>query len=283
MNHSDNPNTNMNVNTNANANPNPNPNPSPSPNPNVVANTSNNVSNTGQASPVGGYGANTNIQVQTTGQVQPQVLKQAPTVQNVSSGASPVGEKTGTDRSVVPPTNEKKPGNFRYFLLIVFFISLLALVWFLPDLRKYMLERKMAAQEEVIHGTLKCVYEEEDEDITTLYTSEFKVENNKVKGYISTVETKGTDNSAEELEKLNTECELLKDMTSKVAGVQTTCSLNSRKQINKQELDYRNLDKNGLSSAYSEAGGVMPEYNLDQDAREIKKEMQLARYSCVVN
>lgn len=272
MNHSENPNTNMN--TNANTNPNPNP--------NLVTNTTpinNGVVGTGQNNntqvPVNNNPSN--VQVQTTGQVEPQVVKQTTTV---TGGQVPPTVNQGVPN---PPKPEKTPGKFRYFLLIVFFISLLALVWFLPDIRKYVLDKKMAAQEEVIHGTLKCVYEEEDEDLTTLYTSEFKVENNKVKSYISTVETKGSDNSALELEKLNTECELLKDMTLKVAGVQTTCSLNSRKQINKQEIDYSKVDKDGLSSAYSEAGGVMPDYELNQDAREIKKEMVLARYSCVVN
>jgi len=188
----------------------------------------------------------------------------------------------------VPPSNnqppeKKKPGKLRYILLVLFFISLLVLVWFLPDIRKFVTDRKIKEQEEIINGTLKCVYEEEDELITTLYTSEFVVNNNQLKSLVQTVETKGDTGSEEQLTKLNDECELLTSMVKKIPGVSSNCSLNSRKQMSRQEIDYSKVNRQKLTSAYSEAGGIIPDYDFNQDAREIKKEMTLARYSCTVN
>ncbi len=239
----------------------------------------------GQQPPIQGAVANPGVTIQqSTGQPNPQVIKTVQTqgTTNVAyQGNNPVPPQQ--PHQVPPQDPKKKSGKIRYILLILFFISLLVLVWFLPDLRKIATDRKIASEEEVINGTLKCVYEEEDELLTTLYTSEFKVENNKVKGYTSTVETKGDTGSEEDLNNRNEECELLTKMVKKMTGIKSHCSLNSRKQTSIQEIDYAKINRKNLSAAYSEAGGIMPDYNLDQDAREIKKDMIMARYSCTVN
>lgn len=220
-----------------------------------------------------------NIQMQSPPQVAPQVVKQ---VEKKEEMKNSLQQAAGGDRNDNKQPMKKK-SNVRTTLLILFFISLLALVWFLPDIRKYVTDKKMANQEELIHGTLKCVYEEEDELVTTLYTSEFIVDNNRLKSYTSTVETKGDTGSESELTKLNNDCKTLSKMIKQVSGVTSACSLNSRKQISKQTIDYSKVQTQKLKAAYSEAGGVMPDYKLDQDARGIKKEMILARYSCTVN
>lgn len=220
----------------------------------------------------------TNIQVQSPPQVAPQIVKPVEKTEEKVQ----ISQATKVDINNTKQLS-KKTGNVRTALLIMFFISLLALVWFLPDIRKYVTDKKMENQEELIHGTLKCVYEEEDELVTTLYTSEFIVDNNRLKSYTSTVETKGDISSEVELTKLDNDCKSLSKMIKQVPGVTSACSLNSRKQISKQTIDYSKVQTQKLKSAYSEAGGIMPDYKLDQDARGIKKEMILARYSCTVN
>jgi len=289
------------VNQNTNNNPNTIPN----------AQTGMNAQNTGvnnQPMPNNGvyydqYGNPVNVvkepvqnetpQVASTNQARPEVVKQVEKKTVVYEQAKPQSQTQRSPQQVAqpvptPPPNrqvenkEKKPGKIRYFLLILFFIMLLLIVWFLPDIRKYVTDKKMKDQEEIINGTMQCVYEEEDDLITTLYTSEFQVENNKVKAYISTVEAKGDKGSEESLEKLNTDCELLTKMVKKIPGITSTCSLNSRKQTSRQEIDYRKVNIAKLDSAYTEAGGITPDYQLDVDARDVKKEMTLARYSCIV-
>jgi len=234
----------------------------------------------GNPVPVSGNQVPSNMQVQSPPQVQPQVV--STNYQQNQTVPQPA------QQGQVPPSNnqppeKKKPGKLRYILLVLFFISLLVLVWFLPDIRKFVTDRKIKEQEEIINGTLKCVYEEEDELITTLYTSEFVVNNNQLKSLVQTVETKGDTGSEEQLTKLNDECELLTSMVKKIPGVSSNCSLNSRKQMSRQEIDYSKVNRQKLTSAYSEAGGIIPDYDFNQDAREIKKEMTLARYSCTVN
>lgn len=230
---------------------------------------------------------NPNMTAQGATNPKPQVIKQ---VEKKQGPTKVVYQNTKGQQNGNPPKQnssnnkeEKKPGKIRYILLVLFFIVLLVIVWFLPDLRKMATDRKMESQEEVINGTLKCVYEEEDDLLTTLYTSEFQVENNKIKSYISTVETKGDTGSEEDLATKNEECELLTKMVKGISGVKSSCSLNSRKQTSIQEIDYSKVNQKKLTSAYSEAGGIVPDYTLDQDARDIKKDMTLARYSCTVN
>ena len=284
MNQSENNNTNSNVQPQNNiSNQNPNPVNQTAANTQVLYDQYGNPVNVAVVQPV----APTNPQAQTTNQAPPQVVKQVEKTNVVYQQEPPTLPNQSVQQGNVAtpnqvPKNEKQPGKIRYFLLILFFIMLLLIVWFLPDIRKYVTDKKMSEQEEVINGTMQCIYEDEDELITTLYTSEFIVENNKLKSYISTVEAKGDRGSEESLEKLNTDCELLTKMVKKIPGIKSTCSLNSRKQINRQEIDYGKVNLTKLDTAYAEAGGVVPDYQLDADAREIKKEMTLARYSCIV-
>lgn len=284
MNQSENNNTNSNVQPQNNiSNQNPNPVNQAAANTQVLYDQYGNPVNVAVVQPV----APTNPQAQTTNQAPPQVVKQVEKTNVVYQQAPPTPPNQPVQQGNVAtpnqvPKNEKQPGKIRYFLLILFFIMLLLIVWFLPDIRKYVTDKKMSEQEEVINGTMQCIYEDEDELITTLYTSEFIVENNKLKSYISTVESKGDRGSEESLEKLNQDCELLTKMVKKIPGIKSTCSLNSRKQINRQEIDYGKVNLTKLDTAYAEAGGVVPDYQLDADAREIKKEMTLARYSCIV-
>lgn len=229
---------------------------------------------------------NTQVQPQVVGQVQT-VSSPPPEQQVVYTQSPPPPQQVAPPQAAIRNTNlqppKKKPSAFRYFLLVLFFLGLGALVWFLPDIRSFMMEQETEEKRELIHGTMRCVYEEEDAEATTTYTSEFLVDNNKLKKYTSIVETKGNSGSEEELNNLNEKCETLTTMVKKVPGIESDCSLHSRKQISRQTIDYAKVNTDNLESAYSEAGGIVPDYHLDDDAIEIKREMSLARYSCTVS
>ncbi len=224
---------------------------------------------------------------QTTSSHQPQIVKKVE-----KKEVKKVVEKQAAPQQTPPSNNsnqsnqtvvEKKPSAFRYVLLVLLFVLLGALIWFLPDIRKFVTEKNIKEQKEVINGTLKCTYEEESEPLSTSYTSEFVIENNNLKSYTSKVETKGSEGSEADLDELNQSCELLKDMAKDVSGVKISCNLNSRVQMNEQEIDYREIDEDELESAYSEAGGIVPNYSLDDDGIEIRDDMVQAGYSCTVN
>lgn len=229
---------------------------------------------------------NTQVQPQVVGQVQP-IPTQLPEQQVVYTQSPPTPQQVVQPQAAIRNTNlqppKKNPSAFRYFLLVLFFVGLGALVWFLPDIRSFMMEQETEEKRELIHGTMRCVYEEEDAQATTTYTSEFLVDNNKLKKYTSIVETKGNSGSEEELNLLNEKCETLSTMVKKIPGIESDCSLHSRKQINRQTIDYAKVNTDNLESAYSEAGGIVPDFHLDDDAIEIKREMTLARYSCTVS
>ena len=76
------------------------------------------------------------------------------------------------------------------------------------------------------------------------------------------------------------ECLLLKDTTENIMGIEVSCKLLGGTLTKTQTLDYAKIDVEQALSAYSEAGGIYPEYKYLQDMDGIEKNMKAAGYTC---
>ena len=63
-------------------------------------------------------------------------------------------------------------------------------------------------------------------------------------------------------------------------NVTVSCSSKKGEVSNKQIIDYEKIDKNKVTSAYTEAGGVYPEFNKGQNIDEIESKMTSSGYKC---
>ena len=230
--------------------------------------------------------------------------KEAPVISHAVHDASvivtsaskdlPVEDKntsnTQTDRTAV--INEKlkqveinytPPSKAKVVLLVLFFIALLGFIIFLPDITSYMraLQSGGTVEEKITTGRLTCTLDSNTKDIDKNYELVFHFESNKLQKTSITITTRG-DASLDE-EKLNAladTCKQLKKNVEKIDGVSIQCEYLDGRLVETQNYDLASLDSTKLDSAFSEAGGVKPEYEKDQDIDKLERNMNASGYSC---
>ncbi len=180
---------------------------------------------------------------------------------------------------------EEKVSNFKYFFTFVLILVLGGTIMFMPEIsafvRQKQMEEESLLQPKIEDGSLKCELERNSDNFDLKYEYNFMFNNNKFKKLYYTSETKGDMNLDEkELEKLNNECLLLKETTASLSGIEVSCKLLSGTLTKTQTLDYEKIDVEQAYSAYSEAGGIYPEYTYLQDMDDIEKNMKAAGYTC---
>ena len=130
-------------------------------------------------------------------------------------------------------------------------------------------------------GFLKCEYSRSSENLDMNFSYKFSFDDNKFKKLTFISETRGDANlDAQELEGLNNECLTLKTVTEDIKGIAVDCNFTTDTVTKTQVLDYSEIDVQAAYSAYSEAGGVYPDYNYLEDMDKIEKNMKAAGYTC---
>lgn len=193
---------------------------------------------------------------------------------NVASNA-PKPEQTSS--------NEGGPTTFKRVLAALLFISLMAMIYFLPEITSYINELKEKNnQQDISEGTLICSLKKTSENLDINIEAMFYFSNKQMyKLSYNTVSTGDKVEDATELKDLNDKCLLLKDEAGQLDGVTISCSLNNGVNSNKQILDYEKLDLNKVTSAYTEAGGIYPgEFKKSEDISKIESEMISNGYKC---
>lgn len=178
-----------------------------------------------------------------------------------------------------------KESNFKYIMTIILFIVLGGVALFMPEISNYMAakkyEREHAALPKIVNGTLKCTLNRNDDKFDMNFTYRFAFSSNKFKKLEFVSETKGDMNLDEaELSQLYNECVVLQGITSELEGISVSCDTEAGKVIKTQSLDYSLINVEQAYSAYSEAGGVYPDYSYLQDMDNIEKNMKAAGYTC---
>ena len=82
------------------------------------------------------------------------------------------------------------------------------------------------------------------------------------------------------LDEMNASCEKLESISKSLAGVTVRCTYTPGKFIEEQIFQLAYVDENELGSAFSEAGGMNPEYKYQQNIDGIEKNLLASGYKC---
>ena len=183
-------------------------------------------------------------------------------------------------KDYTPPSKLKVAG------LLIFFGLLIAFIIFLPQIssmvRVYMSGQgqQTPVTEVITTGRLICSMSTNTKDLDKEYEFTFRFTDNKLKStkYISN--TRGDSTTENSLDILAEKCNSLKENTAELEGVSIKCNYTDGRLTETQSFELETVDPDELNAAFTEAGGILPSYKLDQDIDEIEKNMKASSYSC---
>lgn len=187
------------------------------------------------------------------------------------------------DNQNQPPVKNDGPSTFKRVMAVFLFIALFAIVYFLPEIsdaiNKFKESRK--PKEVITDGVSTCKLSRTSENLDITTIAKFSIINSKLYKleYVTTT-TGDKIEDEEELKKINDECSLLKEYAGELDGVSITCSLNNGTNTTKQKLDFEKLDLKKVTTAYTEAGGVYPEFKKNDNIDKIESKMKSSGYEC---
>ncbi len=215
---------------------------------------------------------------------------------NVVPPTTPVVENSvgvvNTDPGAVVNEDLKKveinytpPSKFKVFMMIFFFILLIAFVIFLPEITSYvhLIQSGKLNQEEekITTGKMTCTLKNHTTNLDKDYNVVFSFAGNKLEKTQITVTTKGDVTLDEEiLDEINNTCEQLSKNVKNINGVSVSCDYIEGKVTEYQNFDLANINAEQLDSAFTEAGGNQPNYTYGQDMDSIEKNMKISNYEC---
>ncbi len=279
-----NPNTtNYNANPSVNTNVNPSINPSPSTNtvgvsPNLV-----NPTSTQATSPIqpGVKGVNP---------PQPSVPNNVEVLDNSNTNTTPNSNGTENNNGTAKQMKEVEinytpPSKFKVFLLITFFVVLIAFVIFLPEINSFMESykaKKEAGPPQVITtGQLVCTNSRSTNNLDISYEYIFHFTDSKLNSLNFTTTTRGDASlDVTTLDEEQAKCDLLRRDTELLKGINIACEYKQGQQETIQNFTFAEIDLEELDAAYSEAGGVLPEFENEENIDNIEKNMNAANYTC---
>ena len=179
----------------------------------------------------------------------------------------------------------KAASNFKYYLAFIFFVFLLFMIGFLPEINEFFnrrrIEQEQAINATITTGTLSCEMVSNDERFDYSYQATFNFRDNKMYRLNFKTTVKGDRNlDALDLSEMKNQCDLLESQISGTNGVRVSCSLNEGVYVNEQMLDYSSLNVDDVTTAYLEAGGTYPNYVYEQNIDDIEKQMKSSNYTC---
>lgn len=223
--------------------------------------------------------ASVNIETNTNPQQVVQPINPNSPVENDNNvpPVNPVPDNQESDSG-----NNKGPSMFAKIMTTLLFIFLFAFVYFLGDITEFINEKKLEKQTaEIANGKLICSNEKTTENLDIKISATFTFENQQITGLtFITTSTGDKIKDKEELEKLKEDCNLLKTETSNYDGISVVCSLNNGINSVKQIFDYTTLDVENVKAAYSEAGGIYPQFKYKDDINSVESKMISSDYTC---
>ena len=194
---------------------------------------------------------------------------------------SDTGKKvSGSDKK-----SGKKTSNLKMYLTFIFLALLILMIVFLPEINTFVHDffNKKEAENtpSITSGHLICTLETNDSNFNYEYETDFSFKDSKLYKLTLTTKTVGDLNlDATDLSGLNASCQLLQFQTSKFDGVEVMCDLAGNTFTNTQTLDYEVLNRDEVTTAYLEAGGIYPDYKYEENIDDIEKDMNAQNYSC---
>ena len=192
---------------------------------------------------------------------------------------------TGKEVSDSDKKSGKKTSNLKMYLTFIFLALLILMIVFLPEINTFVHDffNKKEAENtpSITSGHLICTLETNDSNFNYEYETDFSFKDSKLYKLTLTTKTVGDLNlDATDLSGLNASCQLLQFQTSKFDGVEVMCDLEGNTFTNTQTLDYEILNRDEVTTAYLEAGGIYPDYKYEENIDDIEKDMNAQNYSC---
>ena len=176
------------------------------------------------------------------------------------------------------------PSKFKIFILLVFFIGLVAFIIFLPDISSYLStygKNQYNKQDETITtGKLICDLTSNTASLDKEYEFVFSFTDSKLKKTKYVLYTRGDTTTEDTLDELAENCKTLKEESSKVEGVSIKCEYSDGKLTETQVFELESINEEELKAAFTEAGGMLPSYTYDQNIDDIEKNMKASGYTC---
>lgn len=178
------------------------------------------------------------------------------------------------------------PSKFKVAVLLVFFALLIAFIIFLPEIssmvRIYMsgVNNQPSKVEVITTGRLICNMKTNTTDLDKEYEFTFSFTDSKLikTKYVSS--TRGDSTTENSLDVLAEKCSNLKESTALLEGVSIKCNYADGNLLETQTFDLETVNIEELNAAFTEAGGIMPTYKLNQDIDEIERNMKASNYTC---
>lgn len=177
---------------------------------------------------------------------------------------------------------EGGPSGFKRLLCFILLAFFIAFVIFLPQITDFVNSKISEANTpEITTGTLYCTLSKTTDELDVLVEADFTFINNEVTKltYVTTYTGDSTVDS-DELQRYNSNCINLKNVAASYDGVSVSCSLRSGISVEKQIFDYEKMDAEKISAAYTEAGGIYPEYKKGDKISDIESEVTSSGYTC---
>ena len=178
----------------------------------------------------------------------------------------------------------KPPSKFKTFLLIVFFIALIAFIFFLPEIQAYLAEFNAGDTKtvEITSGKMTCKLatntKKLDKTVERVFTfTDKKLESAK---YITTTKGDVTED-ATTLDEMAERCKLIKSSLAGVEGITVACEYSEGKLIQRENIDFKKYNSDTVQIAYIEAGGSLSEFEYGYDINQLQKTMLQAGFTCV--
>lgn len=181
--------------------------------------------------------------------------------------------------------NYTPPSKFKVFLLIAFFAFLIIFVIFLPEINSFMETYKASKEAEapkiITTGRLICTLKRSTNNLDISYENIFHFTDSKLNSLNYTVTTRG-DATLDEvtLDEEQNKCNHLKESTELLRGVNITCEYKQGQQDTIQNFTFSDLSLEEMDAAFSEAGGVVPEFENEENIDDIERNMNASGYTC---
>ena len=167
-------------------------------------------------------------------------------------------------------------------LLVIFLVFAGLFVFFLPNISEYFNGvRSNTYKENVVeNGYLKCTKTNSNDSSSTEY--EYLL-NFKNKGITDGTYTTTYENEDEKkVTANNAKCNEIEKISENIDGIDVSCSVSNNISTTTQNNIYRNI-KTGKLTAFTEAGGIYPEYKYNDDIYGIEAKLVKAGYDCDIS
>lgn len=228
---------------------------------------------------------NPSVQVNVSNNGQPQVPSNSNEVELLQDNTSNENNAYTNQNLKEVNINYSPPSKFKIALLIIFFVFLIGFVIFLPEINSFIETYKVRQNENttqvITTGRLVCTLSRTTKNLDIAYESIFHFTDSKLNSLNYTTTTKGdADLDEATLNEEQDKCNLLKQHTELLRGVVVTCEYEEGKQTTTQNFTFGDINKEDMDAAYSEAGGVLIEYENEENIDMIEKNMKASGYTC---